>query len=66
MPLFRVPANIDPSSKRVTNWWLWDGNKSWRVDTLSDAERHLPVKAIINDALLIERLQTGWVPADYF
>lgn len=61
-PLFRngVP---DRKTKKVSVWWLWDGEKSWIVGELTAAQRKLPLRQIWNDTLLIERIESGWTPS---
>jgi hypothetical protein len=56
-------AQIDPKTgKYCNNWWLWDGTKSWRVDTLTDEQLDLSFKTGWNDIALIERIESGWTP----
>jgi hypothetical protein len=61
-PLFKVYGGINHETRKATSWYLWDGNQTWRVDQLTAEQRPLPVKEIINDTLLIERIETGWRP----
>lgn len=58
-PVFRsgIP---DPGSRTVSTWFLWDGSRAWRIPNLSPAQRMMPIKEIINDTLLIERIESGW------
>ncbi|HEY0158983.1 MAG TPA: hypothetical protein VGF28_16985 [Thermoanaerobaculia bacterium] len=63
-PLLRSPGRINPLTRAIENWWLWDGNQSWCVDRLDDEQKQLSVKAIWNDTLLIERIVAGWRPAE--
>jgi len=60
-PLFRAGV-VDPSTGRVENWWLWDGEKEWKVGKLTDEQRRLPIRGSWNDTLLVERIQSGWLP----
>lgn len=64
-PVLRAPGGVDPVSKRVLNWWLWDGVRSWRVDELTDAQKELSIKGVISAALLDHRIVTGWKPRDF-
>jgi|APEBP8051072266_1049373.scaffolds.fasta_scaffold04523_5 hypothetical protein len=41
-------------------WWLWDGTKEWRVGKLEAGMELLPIREVVNDALLIERIVQGW------
>ena len=60
-PLFRAPGWTDKSGK-VLDWWLWDGEKSWQIGQLTENQKRLPIKEVINDTLLIERIENGWSP----
>lgn len=62
-PLFRDGVK-DPATGRVETWWLWDGEREWRVGELTPEQRNLPIRSIWNDTLLIERIMEGWSPAD--
>jgi hypothetical protein len=43
-------------------WWLWDGEKEWRVGELTAEQRRLSIRGVWNDTLLIERIESGWTP----
>jgi hypothetical protein len=59
-PVFRSGVH-DPSTGKVgDNWWLWDGRRAWRVGALTAEQRRLPIRGVINDTLLIERIRSGW------
>jgi hypothetical protein len=60
-PIFRS-GTPDPNSKKVKAWWLWDGNKEWRVGTLTPEERRYPLLAVWTYPLLIERIEKRWKP----
>lgn len=60
-PLFRVGVP-DPDTRRVSDWWLWDGEKSWRIGQITQEQRKLPIRASWNEARLRERLESGWLP----
>ena len=53
---------IDPSTRKVKVWWLWDGEKEWRVGEITAEQRGLPIRGVWNDTLLIERIESGWTP----
>jgi hypothetical protein len=67
-----IPENLRPfpifrdgntsSGTNVTTWWLWDGEKEWRIGTLTPEQRKLPIRAVWNDTLLIHRIEDGWRP----
>lgn len=56
-PLFRCSAGIE-NEKR--SWWLWDGSKEWRIGDLKPGMEALPLRGVINDTLLVERIKEGW------
>jgi len=60
-PLFRT-AWRDLKTGKALQWFLWDGEKSWKVDRLTSESRKLSLKEIYNDTLLIERIETEWTP----
>lgn len=63
-PRFKVAGDRDPVTGRVLNWWLWDGEREWPVQELTPEERRLPLRATVNDTLLIQRIISGWSPED--
>jgi hypothetical protein len=60
-PLFRSGI-VDPQTKRVRIWWIWDGKKSWRVGDLTSEQRKLPIRGVWNDTYLVHRIEEGWRP----
>lgn len=62
IPLFKLYGGINHETRKATSWFLWDGKQTWRIDTLTAEQRKLPVKEVINDTLLIERIENGWRP----
>lgn len=60
-PTFRAGV-VDPATRKVSVWWLWDGEKEWRVGELTAEQRRLPIRGVWNDTLLVERLESGWTP----
>ena len=63
-PLFRNGTR-DPKTKQISDWWLWDGTKEWRVGKLSKEQYSLPQLAVINDTLLAQRIAEGWTNESY-
>lgn len=61
IPLFRngVP---DSDTRKVSDWWFWDGEKSWKVGSISDEQRKMPILESWNDTMLIKRIEEGWLP----
>ncbi|HEV2147519.1 MAG TPA: hypothetical protein VGR37_08980 [Longimicrobiaceae bacterium] len=57
-PIFRDGVQ-DPYTGRV-RWWLWDGETEWSVDELTAEQEKAPIREIINDTLLIERIESNW------
>ena len=57
-PLFRT--GVPDKSGVVETWWLWDGENEKRIGKLSPEQMGLPIRGVINDSLLIERICSGW------
>ncbi len=57
-PIFR--AGVANKSGIVEVWWLWDGENEERVGKLSSKQMKYPIRGVINDTLLIERICAGW------
>jgi len=62
-PIFRN-GTPDPETKKVSNWWLWDGEREWRVGALNEEQMEYPILEIWNDTLLMERIESDWTPRD--
>ena len=45
---------------KVETWWLWDGEKEWKVGKLAPGMEKYPIRGVWNDALLIQRIVEGW------
>ncbi len=63
-PLFRAAGLGHLQMKRADDWWLWDGDKEWRVGLLTPEQRKLPIRAVWNYSILVERIVEGWRPED--
>lgn len=61
LPLFRAAGYVDKQGK-VQDWWLWNGEREWHIDRLTDEQAKLPMRSVWNDTLLIERIEQGWTP----
>jgi hypothetical protein len=59
-PIFR--SGLVNTNRKVDNWFLWDGEKSWRIGDLKPEQRKLPVRGIWNDTLLVDRIESGYRP----
>lgn len=46
-------------------WWLWDGEREWKVGDLKPGMEALPPRGTINDTLLVERIVSGWRHKDW-
>jgi regulator of RNase E activity RraB len=57
----RMAGSRDKSG-RVLDWWLYDGNREWRIGQLSPGQEQLSIAAIWNDTLLVDRILSGWAP----
>ncbi|GAB4191658.1 MAG: hypothetical protein Tsb0015_13620 [Simkaniaceae bacterium] len=52
-----LKVKFDPDE---ANWWLWDGEKEWKVGKLSREEQmKYPELAVYNDTGLIHAIETG-------
>jgi hypothetical protein len=60
-PIFRS-GMVDPATRKVAVWWLWDGTKEWRIGSLEPAQRALPISEVWNDTALRQRIESGWTP----
>ena len=60
-PMFRAGI-INRETKKVETWWLWDGQREWRVGNLTPEQRKFPIRGIWNDTYLIEKIEAGWKP----
>lgn len=59
-PIFRS-FHRDVTGKRAGPWFLWDGQREWSVEALTEEQlRDYPPCGIWNDTLLIERILAGW------
>ena len=63
-PRFREPLRIFPERRERCNWRLWDGREEWIVPELSPEQRAYPLREIINDTLLVDRVLAGWRAVD--
>lgn len=49
----RTPSGRGP-------WWLWDGKKEWKIGALKPGMEFLPLRAVWNDTMLVERIIQEW------
>jgi len=57
-PTFR--SGIRDREGKVNCWWLWDGQREWKVGSLSPGMEKFPIRGVWSDTLLIERIVKGW------
>lgn len=57
-PVFRT--GVANQSGAVEVWWLWDGESEERIGRLSSEQMEYPIRGVINDTLLVERIGSGW------
>jgi len=60
-PVFRTGVP-DRETKKVDNWWFWDGEREWMVGEITAEQRKLPLRGICNDTYLIELIENEWTP----
>jgi hypothetical protein len=56
-PTFRSAVR---SSNGYGPWWLWDGSTEWKIGTLGPGMERMPIRGVINDSMLFERIKSGW------
>lgn len=57
-PSFKVPGFTDRSGN-IHNWFLWDGKTERRIENITEDFLALPIREVINDTSLIERIETN-------
>jgi hypothetical protein len=62
-PLFKA-GNRSPITGKVETWWLWDGERGWRIGNLKPEHYDLPMKEIVNDTMLVHLIVSGWSSRD--
>lgn len=60
-PIFRA-GMVDATSKKVAVWWLWDGEKEWRVGDLEPSQLALPIRGVYGAEVIQQYLREGWTP----
>ncbi|WP_434049765.1 hypothetical protein [Marinobacter salarius] len=60
-PLFRA-GFVDPATRKVSKWWLWDGVEEWPVGKLTADQKKFPFREIANPAMIIYRVDNDWTP----
>lgn len=60
-PTFRAGV-MNPATRKVDVWWLWNGQEEWKVGDLTAEQRRLSIRGVWNDTLLRDRLESEWWP----
>ena len=60
-PLMRK-AGLEPLGGGRVDWWLWDGKEDQRIGALTREQRKLSIAQVMNDTILIKRIETDWHP----
>lgn len=60
-PVFRAGIP-NPTTKKVDDWWLWNGDQEVKVGKLTQDQLKLPIRGVWNDTLLVDRIESGWRP----
>ena len=59
-PTFRK-SNGDPR-KLSDDWWFFEGEDLVRVGKITPEQRKYPLLQMWNEAMMIERIESGWTP----
>ncbi len=66
LPLMRAAGSRDKGGK-VVNWWLCRGNVDIKmIENLSPEQKKLSIVALLNDTLLVERIENDWKPENEY
>jgi hypothetical protein len=60
-PTFRS-GTPDQKTLKVATWWLWDGEKEWRIGALTPEQRKLSLRGVWTYTYLIDKLESDWSP----
>ena len=59
-PIFKGTNSMPKRDPLDKIWWLWDGEKSWRVGKLSlEEQMKYPIKKLCDATALIKNIETG-------
>jgi len=61
-PIFKSGVE-NPVTGQVDIWYLWDGNREWRVGQLSEEMLGYPILEITTGDLLHRRVEANWTSA---
>lgn len=62
-PTFRTVAK--GNNRMWGAWYLWDGEKEWRIGELQPGMEALPPRQVVNDTMLVELIVSGWRHEDW-
>lgn len=60
-PVFRS-GFVNPKTKKVESWYLWNGKDTWQIGALTPEQRKLSIEGVCNDTYLIRKIEEGWSP----
>lgn len=64
-PVFR--SALPSQFRRDTSpWHFWDGKRSWKQDKLLPGQERLPIRQVMNHAMLIQKIVSRWRHEDAF
>lgn len=63
-PRFRSVRQIDPKTKRVSKWWLWDGVQSIPIEEMTPDLAALSIRGRPTYGFLASRIDSNWKPED--
>ena len=43
-------------------WWLWDGERSWRVGDLTPDQYKIQLRRQVNEVALVQMIEQGFTP----
>lgn len=64
LKLFPTFKSTNALQEKAKCWFLWDGERDWRVDMLSEDEKRLPPNEYLSFDLVQERIASDWRPED--
>lgn len=61
LPVMKEPGGVMPDGT-VTDWFIIDGPSAFRVKHLSEEQKRLQDKMVVNDTALADMIAEGWRP----
>jgi len=60
LPVFKASNDLKTTPSKDKIWWLWDGEKSWKVGKLSlEEQMNYPLERLCDATALIRNIETG-------